>query len=118
VVFHRGACHELGDRRALEGLAPFRVLGYEVLRRHLEEAARGARSGDLVLYGAFAEVGEVAFDFEFGSHGGVAPDELDQFVLFPSQVDFPLAGAVPAEAFFAFFRARYRAAHGATRDAA
>jgi hypothetical protein len=118
VVFHRGARHELGDRRALEGLEPFRVLGYEVLRRHLEEAARGARSGDLVLYGAFTEVGDVAFDFEFGSHGGVAPDELDQFVLFPSQVDFPLSGAVPAEAFFAFFRARYRGAHAAARDAA
>jgi hypothetical protein len=107
VVFYRGRRYDLDDRRALEGLEPFRRLGYDVLRVHLRDAARGQRSGDLVLYGAFAEVGNVAFDFEFGSHGGVAPDELDQFVVYPAHVDFPLEGLVAAEDFYQFFRRRY-----------
>jgi hypothetical protein len=108
VVFHRGARYRLSDRRALEKLEPFRRLGYDLLRGHLEEAARGRRSGDLVLYGAFSEAGNIAFDFEFGSHGGIAPEELDQFVVHPSSVDFPLSGAVRAEEFYEFFHRTYQ----------
>jgi hypothetical protein len=109
VVFHRGRKYLLSDRRRLETLEPFRVLGYELLAGHLRAAAEGRRSGDLVLYGAFAEAGSIAFDFEFGSHGGVGPEELDQFVLHPPTVDWPLRGAVRAEDFHRFFFARYLA---------
>ena len=64
------------------------------------------RYGDLVLYGAFAEAGDIAFDFEFGSHGGIGADELDQFMLHPARVDVPAfhdGGAVAAEQFYDFF---------------
>jgi Type I phosphodiesterase / nucleotide pyrophosphatase len=107
VVFFRGRRYRLDDRAALEPLEPFRRLGYELLHGHLAQAVRGRRSGDLVLYGAFAEAGEVSFDFEFGSHGGVGAEELDQFVIHPSRVTLPLEGAVTAEQFYRFFRARY-----------
>ena len=107
VVFFRGQRYDLADRAAIETLEPCRRLGYELLRTHLEQAVNGRRSGDLVLYGAFAEAGEISFDFEFGSHGGLALEELDQFVMYPSEVDFPLKGAVAAEEFYRFFRARY-----------
>lgn len=107
VVFFRGVRYDLQDRPAVERLEPFRRLGYDVLAEHLRQAVESGRSGDLVLYGAFAEVGDVAFDFEFGSHGGVGPDELDQFVIYPAHVDFPLSGAARAEDFYAFFHARY-----------
>lgn len=107
VVFYRGHRYDLADRAALEPLEPFRRVGYTLLCEHLRQAVDGRRSGDLVLYGAFAEAGEVAFDFEFGSHGGVSPEELDQFVIHPSGVDFPLRGAVRAEEFYEFFRGRY-----------
>jgi hypothetical protein len=107
IVFHRGRRYALSDRARLSRLLPFRAVGYEVLVCHLEDAARGQRSGDLVLYGAFAEAGEVAFDFEFGSHGGIAPEELDQFIAYPADVELPFDGAVAAEEFHRFFRARY-----------
>jgi hypothetical protein len=107
IVFYRGQRYRLGERRALERLEPFRRLGYDLLAAHLLHAAEGARSGDLVLYGAFAEAGDIAFDFEFGSHGGIGPEELDQFIVYPAHVPMPLSGAVAAEAFYRFFVARY-----------
>jgi hypothetical protein len=110
VLFHRGRRYRLGDRQALGALEPFRVLGYDVLAAHLGHASEGARRGDLVLYGAFAEAGNIAFDFEFGSHGGIGPDELDQFLIAPAGVELSdelRAPAVPAEAFYRFFAARY-----------
>ena len=76
-------------------------------------AAEGARYGDLVLYGAFAEAGDIAFDFEFGSHGGIGPDELDQFLLAPARIPLPAdlsdGEAVAAEQFYHFFSGRYAA---------
>jgi hypothetical protein len=107
VVFHRGRCVALDDREALSALEPFRRLGVDLLQRLLGEAARGRRHGDLVIYGAFAEAGEIAFDFEFGSHGGVGVEELEQFVVHPASVELPFAAAEPAEAFHRFFAARY-----------
>jgi hypothetical protein len=110
IVFYRGERYRLGDRARLEKLEPFRILGYDVLATHLLQAAEGTRQGDLVLYGAFAEAGNVAFDFEFGSHGGINPEELDQFFIAPSEVELPdelQHGPVPAEAFYRFFASRY-----------
>jgi hypothetical protein len=129
VLFHRGRRYQLGDKLQLRELEPFRVLGYDVLAAHLANAASGARRGDLVLYGNFAEVGNIAFDFEFGSHGGIGADELDQFFIAPAGVELSdelRAPAVPAEAFYRFFAARYltvrerraAAATDPTRDAA
>ncbi|HEX6837155.1 MAG TPA: alkaline phosphatase family protein, partial [Polyangia bacterium] len=111
MVMYRGGRWRLGDRRALERLEPFRRLGYELAATHLMHAAEGERYGDLVLYGAFAEAGDVSFDFEFGSHGGIAPDELDQFVLHPAHIALPAefhdGAAVAAEQFYRFFAERY-----------
>jgi hypothetical protein len=123
VFYYRGIRYRLGDRRAIEPLAPCRALGYPLFHRHLTEAARSPRAGDLILYGAFAESGSISFDFEFGSHGGVAADELDQFILHPAEIDLPLDGAVRAEDFYRFYGARYGAPDGdesdfETRDAA
>jgi hypothetical protein len=120
VLFYRGRRYRLDDRQALEPLEPFRVLGYDVLATHLGNATAGARRGDLVLYGAFAEAGNIAFDFEFGSHGGVGPEELDQFFIAPAGVELSdelRAAAVPAEAFYRFFARRYADAPD-RRDAA
>jgi hypothetical protein len=112
VVLYRGGRWRLGDRRPLERLEPFRRLGYDLLATHLMHAAEGSRYGDLVLYGAFAEGGDVAFDFEFGSHGGIGPDELDQFLMCSSSIAVPAelddGAAVAAEQFYRFFAARYQ----------
>jgi hypothetical protein len=111
VVLYRGQRYRLGERHALAALEPFRRLGYELLATHLMHAAEGARYGDIVLWGAFAPAGDVSFDFEFGSHGGVGPEELDQFMMSPAGVALPdeLAegSAVAAEQFYRFFAERY-----------
>jgi hypothetical protein len=107
AVFYRGQRYRLGERRVLEQLPPFRVLGYDLLAGHLMHAAEGARSGDLVLYGAFAEAGDIAFDFEFGSHGGIGADELDQFMLSPAHVELPFGEELAAEQLYRFFSERY-----------
>jgi hypothetical protein len=113
IVMYRGRRYRLGERRLLEQLEPFRRLGYELLATHLMHAADGARYGDLVLYGAFATAGDIAFDFEFGSHGGIGPDELDQFFICPAWVRLPAdiaeGAAVAAEQFYDFFAGRYAA---------
>jgi hypothetical protein len=108
AVFHRGKSYRLDDVAGLEAIEPGRHLGHSLLARHLAEAANGRRSGDLVLYGAFAEAGSIAFDFEFGSHGGIGPEELDQFVAHPAAVDWPFVGATTAEEFHDFFRDHYQ----------
>jgi hypothetical protein len=108
AVFHRRRRYDLDDKVGLESIEPGRRLGHDLLARHLREAANGRRSGDLVLYGAFAEAGSIAFDFEFGSHGGIGPEELDQFVAHPAGVDWPLDGATTAEEFHDFFRDHYQ----------
>jgi hypothetical protein len=107
VLFYRGRGYRLADRHALEALEPVRCLGYELCAAHLRNAAEGLRHGDLVLYGAFAPAGEIAFDFEFGSHGGIGPDELDLFVVHPAGVELPFGEAVAAEDFYRFFAERY-----------
>jgi hypothetical protein len=109
VIFFEGRRYLLSDRAALERLAPVRALGWELFAEHVGQAAAGSRTGDLVLYGAFTPHGDVAFDFEFGSHGGLSPEELDQFVMHPARIEFPLSGAVRAEDFYRFFRRRYLA---------
>lgn len=119
MVFYRGKRYRLGDRRALEQLEPFRQLGYDVMSAHLLNASEGARHGDLVLYGAFAEAGNIAFDFEFGLHGGLSPEELDQFLISPADVELSdelMGESVPSEAFYRFFSARYSDARRAPPD--
>lgn len=108
VVLRDGRRYLLGDRAGLAGLAPFRALGVDFLASHLEAAVASPRSGDLVLFGAFARAGNIAFDFEFGSHGGVHPEELDCFLIHPSDVAVPIADTIRAEQLYRFFWARCR----------
>jgi hypothetical protein len=44
-------------------------------------------AGDVILLGTAAPGGEtIAFPFEFGSHGGLSPDQLDTFVVHPEEL--------------------------------
>jgi hypothetical protein len=104
VVFHRGRRIALHRGR----LPPFACDG-DLLAHHLTAAVTSPRAGDLVAFGAFAPAGNVAFDFEYGSHGGVHPDELDCFLLHPTSVPVPAWRRVCADELHRFFRARYRA---------
>jgi hypothetical protein len=48
-------------------------------------------AGDLVVYGNGLPRHSVAFAWEFGSHGGVAREEVETFVIHPRRVRFDLA---------------------------
>jgi hypothetical protein len=67
-------------------------------------------SGDLVLLGWRGEGREVvAYAWEFGSHGGIAPEEIECFVAHPRDCAFRFADAVRPAELFRFFEGTYRA---------
>jgi hypothetical protein len=102
----RGATLDLADRR-------------DVLRvPHPEPALAAIYLADLL---ALREAGDVvvlgwrgpgrqtiAYAWEFGSHGGIDPEELESFVLHPREVVFPFAEVVRPAELGAFFEARHR----------
>jgi hypothetical protein len=66
-------------------------------------------SGDLVVLGWRGEGREVvAYAWEFGSHGGIAPEELESFVVHPRHVAFDFAAVVRPSELHRFFEEAYR----------
>jgi hypothetical protein len=54
---------------------------------YARDLLRSRRAGDVILLGTAAPCGStVAFPFEFGSHGGLAPDQLDTFMIHPQEL--------------------------------
>ncbi len=70
-------------------------------------------SGDLVVLGWRGE-GEdvVAYAWEFGSHGGVAPEEIETFVLHPRRCTFDFSSVRRPDALYRYLHAAYRTAPG------
>lgn len=67
-------------------------------------------SGDLVLLGWRGEGRDVvAYAWEFGSHGGVAPEELECFVAHPPSCAFRFADVIRPAELYRFFERAYRA---------
>jgi hypothetical protein len=67
-------------------------------------------SGDLVVLGWRGEGREVvAYAWEFGSHAGIAPEELEPFVVHPRDAAFRFDAVVRPSELFRFFEATYRA---------
>lgn len=103
-AFHRGVLHDLATEGALEG-----VLSYDasLLRTYLREMVALPSAGDLVIYGAGVPGGDVAYAFEFGSHGGVGSDEVETFFLHPWHVPVEGDGPLGPLDLHRFFRQRY-----------
>ena len=92
----RGERLDLGDPRQVARLPhpdPELAAAYVADLLSLPDA------GDLVVLGWRGEGAEsVAYAWEFGSHGGVAPEEVDCFVAHPAATRLPCPGALrPAE---------------------
>lgn len=67
-------------------------------------------SGDLVVLGWRGEGRDVvAYAWEFGSHGGIAPEELEAFVVHPRGVAFDFEAVVRPSELFRYFEETYRA---------
>jgi hypothetical protein len=66
-------------------------------------------SGDLVVLGWRGEgASVVAYAWEFGSHGGVAPEEIETFVLHPRDCAFDFAAVRRPDALYRYLHATYR----------
>jgi hypothetical protein len=81
-----------GDRR-LELDRPAQALeftheiGHPLAAVYARDLLRMRSAGDVILLGtAAAAGGVVAFPWEFGSHGGLAPEQLDTFMIHPEEL--------------------------------
>jgi hypothetical protein len=85
-----------------------RLIGHPLAATYCKDLLGLRSAGDLVLIGAGAGQ-TVSYPWEFGSHGGLAADELETFVVHPSELgDSPFAHVVRARDLHAFFSARTR----------
>jgi len=81
-----------GDRRldldrAQDALAMAHEVGHSLAAVYARDLLAMRNAGDVVLLGTAAPCGEtVAFPFEFGSHGGLAPGQLDTFMIHPQEL--------------------------------
>jgi hypothetical protein len=82
-----------GDRRlelerAEGALEMNRIVGHPLAAAYARDLLRIERAGDVVLLGTAApgagEAAAVAFPWEFGSHGGIAKEELEIFMVHPA----------------------------------
>ncbi|HEX4383668.1 MAG TPA: alkaline phosphatase family protein [Myxococcales bacterium] len=67
-----------------------RIVGHPLAATYARDLLRIERAGDVILLGTAAEGangrGAVAFPWEFGSHGGLAPEQLDIFMVHPASL--------------------------------
>jgi len=69
-----------------------RIAGHPLTATYSRDLLRIARAGDVVLLGTAATGAQghaqaVAFPWEFGSHGGLAADQVDTFMIHPASVE-------------------------------
>lgn len=103
----RGGQHvDLGDDGEHEALG----LGYST--RRVREALRGMlrmrSSGDIVVYGNGLRGSDVAYAWEFGSHGGIAQEEVEAFMIHPAGTPFDFSEVEHASDLYRFFTEHYR----------
>jgi hypothetical protein len=106
----RGAVLDLGDPLDVARLPhPDPTL----LATYLSDLVSMPESGDLVVLGWRGPGRDVvAYAWEFGSHGGVAPEELESFVVHPAACGFPFDRVVRPSELHGFFERAYRARPG------
>src|SRR5207253_10042452 len=95
----RGPLALRGDRRfelnrIADAAEVSRLIGHPLASIYCKDLLALRSAGDVVLIGAGAGQ-TVAYPWEFGSHGGLAADELDTFVVHPAALgDAPFAHVV------------------------
>jgi hypothetical protein len=80
-----------------------------LLATYLSDLVSLEASGDLVVLGWRGE-GEVpvAYAWEFGSHGGVAPEEIETFFVHPAGCRLPLGTSMRPDGLYRLFADAYR----------
>ncbi len=86
----------------------------ELLATYLADLVSLPASGDLVVLGWRGdEKAPVAYAWEFGSHGGVAPEEIESFILHPASCELPFSQAIRPDGLYRLFHQAYRTPPGA-----
>jgi len=121
----RGPLALLGGRR-LEldrpghALEFARAVGHPLAAVYAKDLLELRSSGDVILLGTGAPGGEtISFPFEFGSHGGLSPEQLDTFVIHPQELgQDAFASVVRPRDLHRFFLERSGRAEGQLREEA
>jgi hypothetical protein len=80
-----------------------------LLAVYLADLVSLPESGDIVVLGWRGEGKEVvAYAWEFGSHGGVAPEEIESFIVHPAERARPFARMIRPSELYHFFEETYR----------
>jgi hypothetical protein len=80
-----------------------------LLATYLADLVSLPGSGDLVVLGWRGEAEtSVAYAWEFGSHGGVAPEEIEAFVLHPPACGLRFSEAIRPDGLYRIFHQAYR----------
>src|SRR4029450_4092591 len=90
VCYYRGDVLRIPPPTGDTGCPLFDRPDRDIVVRGLEDLLSMPSSGDIVLYGHYAEAGCVSFLNEPGSHAGPSEDELYAFVAVPSRVELYL----------------------------
>jgi hypothetical protein len=103
VAFLRGARFDLARPETLDGL-----LGYpgRLLAAYAATMLAMPSAGDLLVFGAGVPGGDVAYSWEFGSHGGLGRGDVETFFVHPAAVPFERRVEGPLD-LHRFFTERY-----------
>jgi hypothetical protein len=108
VCYYRGDVFQIPPPSGDTGCPLFDRPDREIVVRGLEDLLSMPSSGDVVLYGHYAEAGCVSFLNEPGSHAGPSTEELYAFVAAPPRVVFDFPAVTRARDLHPLF-ARYHA---------
>jgi len=117
VALRNGRRFELD--RASDAAEVSRLIGHPLAATYCKDLLALKSAGDVVLIGAGGGH-TVAYPWEFGSHGGLAAEEVETFVVHPASLgENAFAHVVRPRELHSFFRARSLPAcwHGAERRA-
>jgi len=109
-AFHMGRKLDLAEPGSLAGILDY---DHERLRSYLVQMVSTPSAGDLVVFGAGVPGGDVAYSWEFGSHGGVGHGDVETFLIHPWFVELDGPDVMGPLDLHRFFTKRYVPAHGA-----
>ena len=114
----RGPLALRGDRRfelgrPADALEVVHAVGHPLAAVYARDLLRLRSAGDVILLGTAAPGGvTVAFPWEFGSHGGIDPAQLDTFMIHPEELgEDAFAAVVRPQDLHRFFLERSGRAH-------
>jgi hypothetical protein len=114
VALRNGRRFELD--RAGDAAEVCRLVGHPLAATYCKDLLALRSAGDVVLIGAGGGQ-TVAYPWEFGSHGGLAAEEVETFVVHPASLgDDAFAHVVRPRELHSFFRARAAAARSPAQD--